>query len=149
MEDRPTTSTTSPAPPEATLTESASAALADLTELAPRLPGDASLNASILDRLAEELAEAGAMLRALPGRPAAMTGHAYAALAAFRSSIDAGEDIGEFIATTLARLAAEVGGTAAVIANRLGSGEAGIVADLLSGTAGPYDEGLPAFGAGS
>jgi malonyl CoA-acyl carrier protein transacylase len=141
----PNSPITSPAPPEVTLTETASAALADLTDLAAQLPGDTARNAVILDRLAEELTETAAMLRALPSRPAAMTGHSYGALSAFRTAVASGEDIGEFIALTLTRLAAEVGGTSKVIANRPGSWEASHVADLLSGTVGPDDENLGAY----
>ncbi len=131
-------------PPEVTLIETVRAALADLADLAGQLPGDPD-HARVLDRLAEELAEAAAMLRALPGRAAPMTGHSHAALAAFRTAVASGEDIGEFIARTLARLAADLGGTVAVIANRPGSWEAALVADLLSGTVGPDDEGLEMY----
>jgi hypothetical protein len=131
-------------PPEVTLTETARAALADLADLTASLPGEAERNAPVADRLAEELAETAAMLRALPGRPARMTGHAYAALSAFRTAVASGEDIGEFIAVTLARLAADLGGTDAVIANRPGSWEAAIVGQLLSGTVDPDDENLDA-----
>jgi hypothetical protein len=84
------------------------------------------------------------MLRALPGRPAPMTGHAYAALSAFRTAVASGEDIGEFIAHALARLAADLGGTVSVIANRPGSWEASLVAEPLLGTVGPCGEHLDA-----
>jgi hypothetical protein len=148
-EERGLSLSTSAEPPEVTLTETARAALADLADLARQLPGDTSRNAPVADRLAEELAETGAMLRALPGRPAAMSGHHYAALAAFRTAVASGEDIGEFIAHTLARLAADFGGTVAVIANRPGSWEASLVAELLSGTVGPGDENLDMYRAES
>jgi hypothetical protein len=95
-------------PPEVTLSESVSSTAADLSDLAGKLPGhDPASLARQLDRLAEELAEAAAMARALPGRPDPMSGHGYAALAAFRSAIGSGEDISEFAAATLARLDAE------------------------------------------
>ncbi len=63
------------APPEVTARESARAAATDLAELAEAvtLPGDQSGNARVADRLSEECAEIGAMLRALPQRPAAMS----------------------------------------------------------------------------
>ncbi len=69
MPNRPTTA---PAPPEVTLTETARSALADLADLANRLPGDTARNAQIAGRLSEELAETGEMLRAAcpPGRDA-------------------------------------------------------------------------------
>lgn len=134
---------------ETTLIESARAVRADLGELAASLPGDIPRNALVAARLSEELAEVAEMLRSLPARPRQMSGHAYAALSAFRTAIVAGEDIGEFTAVTLARLAAELGGTAAVVANRPGSWEAGTVSEMLSGLVGPYDERLPEFGAGS
>lgn len=136
-----------PAHAEVTLVETIRSVLGDLTEL--ELPGDTDTqrqgSAVILDRLAEELAEAAAMLRALPGRPTAMTGHCHAALAAFRTAVASGDDIGEFTALTLARLAADLSGTVAVTANRPGSWEAALVAELLSGTIGPDDENLGAY----
>jgi hypothetical protein len=149
MDNRPST----PAPPsppdspEVTVRESARAVLADLAEL--DLPGDGAQrrgNAVIPDRLAEELAEAAAMLRALPGRPAPMSGHDYQLLAALRTAHAAGEDIGETLARGLARLAAELGGSFEVIKARPGSWEAALVAELLRGTVGPDDEELPAYG---
>ncbi len=148
MKDLPSTPTTPPVSgPEITLLESVRSIVADLGEL--DLPGDGTQrrgSAVILDRLAEELSEAAAMLRALPGRPADMRGHDYQLLATLRTAHAAHEDVGETIARALARLAAELGGSAAVIANRPGSWEAGLAADLLSGTVGPDDEGLPVFG---
>jgi hypothetical protein len=131
--------------PEITLTETVRATLADLTELAKRLPAAASQrdgSAVILDRLSEELAEAAAMLRALPGRPVPMPGHDYQLAAALRAAHAAGEDIGETIARALARLAAALGSSAAVLANRPGSAEAELAAWLLSGTVGPDDQHL-------
>ena len=58
----------------------------------------------------------------------------------------AGEDIGEFAARALARLAAELGGSFEVIKARPGSWEAALIAELLRGTVGPDDENLPVFG---
>ncbi|HEY1621762.1 MAG TPA: hypothetical protein VGG25_29345 [Streptosporangiaceae bacterium] len=129
-----------PDSPEVTLAESASAAAADLAELAGSLPGDPFHTAEIADRISEEVAEVAAMIRSLPGRPREIAGHVHQAIAAFRTAIADGEDIGEFIATTLAVLAAEIGGSGAVIANRPGSWEAAHVAALLSGTVGPDGE---------
>jgi hypothetical protein len=135
-----------PAPPpgpEVTVRETAHAVLADLAEL--DLPGTGSQrhgSAVVLDRLAEELAEAAAMLRALPGRPAAMSGHDYQLLAALRTAHAAGEDVGVTIARALARLAADLGGSFEVLKNRSGSWEAAHVADLLRCTVGPDDEHL-------
>ena len=136
MNDR----TKAPDSPETTLAESASAAAADLAELAAGLPGDAFRTAEIADRISEEVAEVASMIRSLPGRPRPAAGHVHQAIAAFRTAIADGEDIGEFIATALALLAAEIGGPGAVIANRPGSWEAAHVAALLSGTVGPEDE---------
>jgi hypothetical protein len=73
-----------------------------------------------------------------------MTGHTYAALSAFRTAVASGEDIGGFIAHALARLAADLGGTVSVIANRPGSWEASLVAEPLLGTVGPCGEHLDA-----
>lgn len=56
-----------------------------------------------------------------------------------------GQDVGEFLARALARLAVELGGSEAVIANRPGSWEAALVRDLLTGTVGAYDEHLGQF----
>jgi hypothetical protein len=68
-----------------------------------------------------------------------------AALSAFRDAHAAGRDVGEFIAVALARLAAELGGSEEVLANRPGSWEAAHVAELLSGTVGSYDEHLAGY----
>jgi hypothetical protein len=107
MTDPCSPATPAPPPgPEVTVRETAHAVLADLAEL--DLPGGTDSqrrgSAVVLDRLAEELAEAAAMLRALPGRPAAMSGHDYQLLAALRTAHTAGEDVGETIARALARL---------------------------------------------
>jgi hypothetical protein len=150
MDNRPSTPTppSPPDSPETTLTETARSSLADLAAL--DLPGanqsQRAGNAVVLDRLAEELAEAAAMVRALPGRPADMSGHDYALLAALRTAHAAHEDVGETIARACARLAAELGGTEQVLANRPGSWEASAVRELLRGTVGPDDEELPASG---
>lgn len=136
MED-PTTS------PETTVKETAGATATDLAELAAILPGDTAASARVADKLSEELAELAQMLRALPGRPAAMSGHDFQLLAALRTAHARSEDIGETIARALARLAAELGSSFAVLANRPGSWEASSVRELLRGTVGPGDEHLP------
>jgi hypothetical protein len=135
----------SPPDPGATLRETVWSVSVDAAELARRLPGD-DASARVLDKLSEELAEAAQAHRALPGRPAAMSGHDYQLLAALRTTHAAGEDVAETIARALARLAAELGGMWQVLANRPGSWEASHVAELLRGTVGPDDENLPVFG---
>jgi hypothetical protein len=136
--------TAPPSGPEATLTESARAAAADLTHLAARMPGGIP-GARIADRLSEELAEIGQMLRALPHRPAMTSGHDHQLLTALRTAHTAGEDVAETIARALARLAYELGGSPQVIAARPGSWEAAVIEQLLSGTVGPADENLGAY----
>jgi hypothetical protein len=98
-----------PTEPAPELVETLRATSADLSRLVASLPAglrDPETNALILDRLAEELAEASAMFRALPGRPEPMTGHACQALAACRSAVAAGEPIDQFIASVRAALGA-------------------------------------------
>jgi hypothetical protein len=148
MQDLPAVPPVPPPDPEATLRETVWSVSVDAGELVGRLPGD-DASARVLDKLSEELAEAAQAHRALPARPAAMSGRDYQALAAFRTAHAAGEDIGETIARALARLAAELGGSFEVLKNRPGSWEAGLVAELLSGTIGPDDENLPMHGASS
>jgi hypothetical protein len=99
-----------PSDPEATLRETAHAAAVDLAELAPRQPGD-DASARVLDKISEEVAEAAQAHRALPSRPAPMSGHDYQMLAALRTAHAAGEDVGETIARGLARLAVDLGGS--------------------------------------
>ena len=155
MRDHPSTPTTPPGPPvplpsgpETTLLETAKAAAADLADLVTLLPGDATTNARIAERLAEELAELGQMLRSLPGRPAPMLGHGYALLGALRTAHAAHEDVAGTIARALARLAGELGGARQVLRNRPESWEAASVRELLRGTLGPDDENLSAYGPG-
>ncbi len=57
----------------------------------------------------------------------------------------AGLDIAEWVAGVLARAAATLGSTEALLANRPGSWEAGHVRRLLAGTVGEDDEYLPAY----
>jgi hypothetical protein len=124
-----------PPRPEATLRETVWSVSVDAAELARHLPGD-DASARVLDKLSEELAEAAQAHRALPGRPAAMSGHDYQLLTALRTAHAAAEDVAEFIAHGCARLAAELGSTCAVLSNRDGSWEASHVAELLRGTVG-------------
>jgi hypothetical protein len=56
-----------------------------------------------------------------------------------------GEDFAEWVAVALARTAARIGGTEALLAARPGSWEAGHVRALLEGTIGPDDEHLAAY----
>src|SRR5258706_14949739 len=85
-------------PPEVTAIESARSAAADLADLAAGLPGtaisDTARSERVADRLAEELAELGQMLRALPSRPAEMRGPDHQLLHALRTARAAGEDVG-------------------------------------------------------
>ena len=141
MNDPSSTATPAPPPlppdsPETTVRETASATAIDLAELAAILPGDPDANARVADKLSEELAEVGQMLRSLPSRPVPMPGHDYQLLAALRTAHAAGEDIGETVARALARLAWELGSTASVVPNRPGSWEAAAVMELLGGTVG-------------
>ena len=134
MSDRPT--------PEITVTESASATLADLADLARELPGDAAANARTADKLSEELAELSQMIRSLPARPVAMSGHDFQILSGLRTAHAAGEDVAETIARACAHLAWELGSVTAVLANRSGSWEASHIYGLLTGTVGEDGDGL-------
>jgi hypothetical protein len=154
MQDHPSPSATTPAPDPLTYPDpparvaavaTIQSVITDAADLITRpKPGEAE--ARVADRLAEELAEAAAMLRALPARPRAMSGHDYALLAALRTARAAGEDVGETIARALARLAAELGGSFEVLKAWPGSWEAATVAELTRGTLGPDDENLSIYG---
>jgi ABC-type transporter Mla subunit MlaD len=148
VSDHPETPTPSatPSPEVVTLTESAWSVAADLDDLIRQLPGDTRRSARMADRLAEELSELGAMARALPGRPADVPGHDHQLLAALRTAHAAHEDVAGTIARALARLAAELGSSSAVIQNRPESWEAEAIERLLDGTVGPLDEALPMYG---
>jgi hypothetical protein len=129
-----------PEPPEVTISESGAATLADLAEVTKRLPGDPAASALIYDRLSEELAELAAMCRALPGRPVEMAGRDFQMLGAIRSEHRAGGDVAALIARSVARLAHELGGSAAVLANRPGSWESTHLRALLAGEIGTDDQ---------
>ncbi len=131
-------------PARVTLVASIQSLVMDLSDLATQ-PDPGEPEARVADRLAEEASEVGAMIRNLPGRPASMTGHDCQMLAALRTAHGAGEDVAETVARALARLAAELGGSAEVIRNRPGSWEAAAVAELLRGTVGPDGEGLDMY----
>jgi hypothetical protein len=125
--------------PEDELGGSVADTLHDLREVIAVLPAEPAASAKILDRLAEELTEAAAMLRALPGRPPAMNPTDRQLLAALRTSHAAGLDLGATVAHALCSLAVELGGQAVVLANRPGSWEADAIRHLMAGTAWPDD----------
>lgn len=135
-----------PLSPQVTVTGTIQSLTDDLHDLLSR-PGDlGEAEARILDRLAEETAEAAAMIRALPGRPAQMSCYGRLLLAALRTAHQAGEDLGATVARALCALAVELGGQAGVLKNRPGSWEAQAIGLLMSGTFSPDDEGLPTSG---
>jgi hypothetical protein len=148
MPDAPTSPAAS-VPPDVTIRESAAATLADFTDLTGELPGDTARSALAADRISEEVSELAAMLRALPARPAAMSGHDHQMLAALRSAHRGGFDVGETVARALARLAAELGSSDAVLRNRPGSWEASHIAALLAGEVGADDQYLDMYRATS
>jgi hypothetical protein len=131
---------------ETTLRESAAASAIDAADLAAGLASgaidDPAHAALIADRLSEEYAEAAQMLRELPGCTVEARGSDWQVLAGLRTAHARGEDLGQTIARALARLAAELGSTDAVLANRPGSWEAAALGDLLRGTVGPDDENI-------
>jgi hypothetical protein len=128
VSDHPETPSATPSPEVVTLTENAWSVAADLDDLIRQLPGDTRRSARMADRLAE------------------MSGHDHQLLAALRTAHAAHEDVAGFIAGGLARFAAEMGGTEAVLSNRSQSWEAGHIRGLLHGTLGPGDEALPMYG---
>src|SRR5258708_35117050 len=125
---------------ETTIRETARAAAIDVADLAATADGDiGGSTARVADKLSEELAELGQMVRALPSRPVTMSGHDFQLLCALRTAHAAGEDVAETIARACARLAYELGGAELVLQNRPGSWEASFLRDLIEGTVG-YDE---------
>ena len=123
--------------------------LADLAEVMQRLPGmsldESGRAARILERLSEELAESAAMVRALPGRPAEAPGHPFAAIAAITTASSQEPNFGGWLAAVLCHAAARRGGTSVFVAGRPISWEAGLLLQLVHGTAGPDDEWLAAY----
>jgi len=65
--------------------------------------------ALILDRLSEEMAEAAAMTRALPGRPADEAGHTFATAAALTTAVRIEPDFACWLAGVLASVARQPG----------------------------------------
>jgi hypothetical protein len=110
-------------------------ALADLSEVAQWLPGgtigEAGLAAVILDRLAEEMAEAAAMVRALPAEPAPQAGHTFAAAAALATAVQQEPDFASWLTTLLRTLARQPG--TALTANQPGSWDAWLLRQLVRG----------------
>ena len=96
--------------------------------------------AKILDRLSEELAEAAAMLRALPGEPPELPGYTFAAAAAVTAAAGTEHDFGGWLAVILCQAAARLGSSDALVMGRSGSWEATHVLGLVRGTAGWADE---------
>jgi hypothetical protein len=74
--------------------------------------------------------------------------HTAAAVAALAAGHDAEHDFAGWLADVLARLAARLGSSAAVVDGRPGSWEAGLVLQLLYGTVGDDDGDLPNYRAG-
>jgi len=140
----------SPLPdPAADLAGSLQQTLADLAEVLQRLPGASPAEAGraegILTRLAEELAEAAAITRKLPGLPAGHPGHTFAAVAALATAQSREHDFAGWLASVLCTVAARAGSSAALVTGRPGSWEAGLVLQLVQGTVGPADEDLARY----
>ena len=141
----PSSSTPTPADD---LLETVHQAVTDLAEVCQRLPVDpakAERVAKIMDRLGEECAEAAAMLRALPGRPAERPGYSFAALAAIITAAEAEHDFGGWLADLLCRAAAFLGSADHLVMGRSGSWEAQHVTALVRQTAGPLPGDLGRF----
>jgi hypothetical protein len=146
------TSSSTPRPSVSTpandLPESVRQTVTDLMEVCQRLPMDsaeAEPVAKIMDRLSEECAEAAAMLRALPDRPADRPGYTFAAAAAVTRAAEGEHDFGRWLAAILCQAAAHLGSSAALVAGRSGGWEAEAVLALVQGTAGFRDEHLSAW----
>ena len=134
--------------PEIDFIEAVGSVVADLIEVAGRLPvpaEQAERSAKILDRLAEELAEAAAMLRALPGQPREAPGYTFAAAAAVTTAAETEHDFGGWLAGILCQAAAHLGSSEHLVMGRSGSWEATHVLGLVRGTAGWQDEHLSSY----
>src|SRR5258708_35700139 len=83
------------------------------------------------------------MIRALPGRPREMAGHAYAAIEAITTAATEEHDFGGWLADVLCRAAARLGGSEALIAGRPGSWEASLVYQSVAGTRRPAVQDVP------
>ncbi|MGI8446686.1 MAG: hypothetical protein ACR2MP_05775 [Streptosporangiaceae bacterium] len=110
-------------------------ALADLSEVTQWLPdvtaGEADRAAATLDRLAEEMAEAAAMVRALPGEPVPQAGHTFAAAGALATAVRHEPDFASWLATVLRTLAREP--DTALTASQPGSRDAWLLRQLIKG----------------
>jgi len=125
-------------PPAADLRGSLQDTLSDPVEVMQWAPGltlaDTERAARILERLAEECAEAAAMTRALPGRPPGAPGHSFAAIAAVSTAATAEHDFGGWLSVVLAHAAVRSGGSGALVRGRPDSRESGLVLALASGS---------------
>ena len=113
-------------------------ALSDLVEVKQWLPGvtadEAGRAAGILDRISEEIAEAAAMIRALPGRPPDQAGHTFAAAAALGTAARIEPDFTAWLAAMLRAIASEPGTT--LTASPPGSWNAWLLHQLVKGPPG-------------
>jgi hypothetical protein len=71
--------------------------------------------------------------------------HTTAAVDALAAGYDAEHDFAGWLADVLARLAAQLGSSEALVAARPGSWEAGLVSQLVGGTVGYDDEELSRY----
>jgi hypothetical protein len=110
-------------------------AIADLAEVAQWLPGvthdEVDRAAAALDRLAEEIAEAAAMVRALPAEPAPQAGHTFAAAGALATAVRHESDFASWLASVLRTLAREPG--TALTTSQPGSWDAWLLRQLIKG----------------
>jgi hypothetical protein len=124
-----------PGTPAADLQGTLQQALSDLVEVKQWLPGmtvqEAERAAGTLDRLAEEMAEAAAMTRALPGRPADQAGHTFPAAVALRTAARAEPDFATWLSAVLRPVAREPGATLTPTAP--GSWNAWLLRQLIQG----------------
>ena len=134
-----------PTTPADDLLEHARQLVTDLVEVCQRLPVDsaeAEPVAKIMDRLAEECAQAAAMLRSLPGRPREQPGYSFAAII---TAAETEHDFGCWLADLLCRAAAFRGSADHLVMGRSGSWEAEHVTALVRQTAGPLPGDLDRF----
>jgi hypothetical protein len=141
--------TSTPATPAADLAEHARQLAADLADAVACIPPvgieDGEHVARQLSRIAEDCAEAAAMVRALPGRPAERPGYTSAGLAAVITAAEAEHDFGAWLADLLCRAAAFLGSADHLVMGRSGSWEARHVTGLVTGTAGSLPGDLDRF----
>ena len=147
MTDHPAQPRSTPTPAD-DLLEQVRQLVTDLVEVCQRLPVDsteAEPVAKIMDRLAEECAEAAAMLRSLPGRPGEAAGYTFAALSAVMTAAETEHHFAGWVALVLTCTAARLGSSATLVAGRDGSWEAAHVLQLVRATAGWQDEHLSRY----